>query len=253
MHTYLINLTRRPDRLAQMDDALKALSLPYTRIEAVDGADADISQPAGHYMPKGAFACYLSHIKAYRAFLESGASHCVIMEDDVALSPRLPKALESAAFYQDQNAILRLEAPTNIHWKLPSYSKLKAVTAQNGFASYELISKSYGTGAFIMPRAIAKAMVAQHASPVWPIDLRLFHQRIPEHPGFKILQISPALALQHQYLSGRDDSDIIQNALKLRWFERHIMARNFTNNLRSIFRRLARIAGFNRAFPFADN
>ena len=158
MQIYVINLKRRPDRLAQMDTALAALGLPYTHIDAVDGANSNIGQPAGHKLPASAFACYLSHLKAYRAFVATGDSHCVIMEDDVALSPRLPQALSNSLFYGDQNAIVRLEAPTNIHWHEPSFNAPKAVQQQTGLATYTLKSKSYGTGAFVLPRSLAKAI-----------------------------------------------------------------------------------------------
>ena len=246
MHIYLINLTRRPDRLAKMDAALTALGLPYTRIEAVDG----LSLTATAAMPAAAQGCYLSHINAYRAFLETGASHCVIMEDDVVLSPRLPDALKAPIF--SDKAITRLEAPTNLQWNLPSYSRPKAVATEKGLSTYALLSKSYGTGAFVMPRNVAEAMVLHHAAPKWPIDLRLFHPRIVGHPEFEIHQISPALAIQRQFLTGEDDSDIRQTEQHpSQWNKTHPMLRNISGNLRGVFRIIARLGGFIRSFPFA--
>jgi len=252
MQIYVINLSRRPDRLAQIGAALSALELPFSRVEAIDGMAADLGQPAAHRLPAPAYACYLSHIKAYSAFLETGDSHCVIMEDDVALSPHLPAALAASCFYSDQNAIVRLEAPTNIQWHLPSYSKPKFVAKHNGLATYKLTSKSYGTGAFVLPRSIAKTLLAKHANPFLPIDLRLFHQRRSGHPGFNILQFDPALVIQRQYIGGVDDSDIKRVKNKPHRFSSiHPVLRNIIGNLRKVFRAIARLTGCNRRFPFA--
>lgn len=250
MHTYLINLGRRPDRLANMDAALTALGLPYTRIEAADGSA--LTLPAGQTMPAAAYGCYLSHIEAYRAFLATDAQHCVIMEDDVALSPRLPEALKGP-FFSD-TAITRLEAPTNVHWKLPSYSKPKAVARAGGLATYQLISRAYGTGAFVLPRALARRIVEAQPMPEIPIDLRLFHPRLPGHLGFAVHQFRPALALQKQFLNGEDDSNIALTAQHpSQWNSGHPMVRNFKGNVNSLAQMAARLAGFNRSYPFADS
>ena len=253
MQIYVINLTRRADRLAKMDTALKALGLPYTRIEAIDGADADTGQPKDHGLPASAYACYLSHLKAYRAFLETGDSHCVIMEDDVALSPHLPKALSSSQFYEDKNAIIRLEAPANNHWQKPSFHMPRAVQTFNGLATYKLITQSYGTGAFVLPRGIAKRVLAQQTSPELDIDVRLFHQHRPRHLGFNILQFSPALAIQRQYSEKLDDSDIHPERLRREQPHNiHPMLRNLIGNLRVIFYSLTWLTACNRRFPFAN-
>ena len=249
MQIYVINLARRPDRLAKMDAGLTALGLPYTLINAVDGAD--ISSPAGHRLSDAAYACYLSHIKTYRAFLETGASHCVIMEDDVVLSPRLPEALAASCFYTDQNAIVRLERPTNIYWSDPSFNTPFAVASQNRLATYALLTKSFGTGAFVLSRQVAKAVVEQHSAPELDIDVRLFDPRRAGHLGFKILQFSPSLALQRQHYDGIQDSDIphrpahaLQNA--------HPLLLNMLINLKLFIAGLARLMGLSRRFPFDD-
>ncbi|HIP24473.1 MAG TPA: glycosyltransferase family 25 protein [Rhodobacteraceae bacterium] len=246
MQIYVINLKRRPDRLAKIDAGLAALGLPYTRINAVDGAD--ISSPAGNPLPDAAYACYLSHIKTYRAFLETKDSHCVIMEDDVALSPRRPEALSARCFYTDQNAIVRLERPTNYYWSDPCFNKPFAVASQNRLATYALLTKSLGTGAFVISRQVAEAVVQQQPNPEVPIDVRLFNQRHTGHLGFKILQFSPALALQRLHYDGIKDSDIPFVISP----KSHPLLQNMAINLKLAFAGLAYIIGLSRRFPFAD-
>lgn len=250
MQIYLINLKHRPDRLAKMEAALAGLGLTFERIEAVDGAAPDFIRPKEHRLSGPAYACYLSHIKAYRVFLGTNAPRCVIMEDDVILSPRLPEALANGRFFAGQNAIVRLERPTNLFWHAPSYCKPWPVMAENGLATYELLSKSFGTGAFVLPRGIAKTMVEQHAMPEFAIDVRLFNRRRAGHPGFKIRQFSPSLAVQTSHYNAVPDSDIPhKNTHSSR--HTHPLQRNIVRNLRRIGAAAARLAGFNRRFPFA--
>ncbi len=254
MHIYLINLARRPDRLAEMDAEISALGLRYTRIDAVDGAASSLGQPENHPISTAAYACYLSHIRAYQAFLKSGDPHCVIMEDDVALSPRLPKALSQLELFTDENAIIRLEAPTNQNFMRPSYCKPKPEFSENGFSTYDLFGKSNGTGAFIISRAMAKIMVSRNATPVLPIDVRLFHPRRANFPGFTILQINPALAIQRRVLNARTDSDIRFGMRPVPpSYPGQYLVRNMWKNLHFVLRNLARPIRLSRSFPFAND
>ena len=89
---YVINLDRRPDRLACIREDLGRLGLSFTRIAAVDGRETDLSgarRPWLSYLyeglcvPKsGTVGCFLSHRRAWSDFLASGASQALILEDD---------------------------------------------------------------------------------------------------------------------------------------------------------------------------
>ena len=94
MRIYLINLARRPDRLAAMTRGQTALGLALERVEAVDAAAAEPDAldrwfedggPLGE-IPRGDKACLLSHRLAWEKFLASGDRHAVFLEDDVLLS-----------------------------------------------------------------------------------------------------------------------------------------------------------------------
>ncbi|HEY5346698.1 MAG TPA: glycosyltransferase family 25 protein, partial [Rhizomicrobium sp.] len=72
MRSYLINLSRRTDRLAAMTAQFAALGLAFTRVEAVDARgtpDSAIEKwftatgPLG-LLPKGDKCCTLSHRRA---------------------------------------------------------------------------------------------------------------------------------------------------------------------------------------------
>lgn len=93
MQTYVINLDRRPDRLAEISDHLKELELPFVRIPATDGTLWDgigwkkrgVSKE--NYW-RGAAGCYFSHLRALRTAIDSNIFPCIILEDDAVLSEK---------------------------------------------------------------------------------------------------------------------------------------------------------------------
>src|SRR3569833_2534921 len=106
MQTFLINLARRSDRLRAMRSQLSALDISFTLIPAIDARttpDHTIDRhlaargPLGP-LPKGDKCCTLSHLLAWDAFLASGASHGLFLEDDVALDPDAAHLLHYAAW-----------------------------------------------------------------------------------------------------------------------------------------------------------
>ena len=107
-HVYLINLKRRPDRLAnfmQYYNASDMVHVPYTKFEAIDGGELDIERiplsdlaraelkeiettgfRSKHYqLTKGAIGCYLSHVKIWEDVLQKGHNITLILEDDAKI------------------------------------------------------------------------------------------------------------------------------------------------------------------------
>ncbi len=266
MQIYVINLARRPDRLAKMEAQLSALGLPFTRIDAVDGTgDAEIGYPRNHpRLSKPEYACYLSHINTFRAFLETGASHCLVLEDDVELSARLPAFLAETPFLTSDRALVRLEAPNMVHWGHPALCMPRPVKAHGGFRLFRLLSVGHGTGAYIIPRPLAARIVAQFSEPRRHIDLFLFQKWIPGKPNFPTWQCQPPLARQWSFrdMSKPRDSDIMAarkahmraagSAPALLDIAR-TFGRNITTNLRRLVYRLGRVSGlFTQKFPFDE-
>src|SRR5882757_6064850 len=101
MRIYLINLARRPDRLASMTGQATALDLALERVEALDATSAQGLErwfvPAGPLgeIPRGDKACLLSHRRAWELFIASDEAHAVFLEDDVRLSGSAPALLGS--------------------------------------------------------------------------------------------------------------------------------------------------------------
>ncbi len=93
---FLINLDRSPDRLEATAAELSASGLEWRRVAAVDGNDIELPNSSlvderayrrRHHavLRRGEVGCYLSHYKALGMFLETGAPHALILEDDVTI------------------------------------------------------------------------------------------------------------------------------------------------------------------------
>lgn len=107
MKTYVVNLDGSDDRLRSISDLLDNLSIPFERVSAVDGRKLDLSTVADYddgrarrYMGRslvgGEIGCYYSHLKVARLFLESGAPHALVFEDDARPVCDIKQLLEQA-------------------------------------------------------------------------------------------------------------------------------------------------------------
>jgi GR25 family glycosyltransferase involved in LPS biosynthesis len=77
----LINLDSRPDRLASSRSFAESQGFGFTRISAINGAELNLDRNS--ILSPGAIGCYKSHLEAYKIFIKSGASHALILEDDL--------------------------------------------------------------------------------------------------------------------------------------------------------------------------
>ena len=90
---FVINLDRSPERLAYVMPQVKALGFPVKRVVGIDGkklSESEIENVTNNSTlakEKGTIGCTLSHMKAWREFLESNYEYAVIFEDDVAFDP----------------------------------------------------------------------------------------------------------------------------------------------------------------------
>jgi len=80
--SYVINLVDRPDRLIAFHHDSNAPTASLEIIEAVDGKVLKECHPS----PDPVAACWLSHQKVYRTFLDSRALFALILEDDAVFS-----------------------------------------------------------------------------------------------------------------------------------------------------------------------
>ncbi len=225
MRIYLINLARRPDRLAAM--TAEARGLPLTRIAALDAASAE---PAGidHWfagggplgeIPRGDKCCLLSHRSAWETFVATGDAHAVFLEDDVRLSPSAAALLTSDGWIPPSVQVVKLE-----HYGPPGQRVLLNDLRPVGedFMLGRMLSRHTGAAAYILSRGAAQALLGETRFNL-PVDHLLFN---PNNSAlFASLapwQLVPAIARQTEFVGEKSDIDGTRAGLR-RWSLRYLM------------------------------
>ncbi len=94
----LINLDESTDRLKRITRALEAQDARFGRLSAFDGRgvppetiseydDADARRYMGRSLTGGEIGCFLSHLRAAKAVVESGSAYGLVLEDDALPLP----------------------------------------------------------------------------------------------------------------------------------------------------------------------
>ena len=224
MRIFLINLARRPDRLAAMTEALGRLGLGFTRIDALDAGTAsdlgtafDDAGPLGE-IPRGDRACLLSHRAAWRAFAATGDDHAVILEDDVVLSPSAAHFLKHTNWIPPGVELIKLEhyGPRGQSVLLSDFRDVGPPFGKQHFRLARMHSRHTGAAAYILSRRLAEKLLAQQRFNL-PVDHLLFNPN--NSPLFAALapwQLLPALARQQDFIG--EKSDIEKTRVTLRAF-----------------------------------
>lgn len=221
MRIYLINLVRRPDRLAAMVRQAASLGLRLERIEALDAAQEapasldrwfEAGGPLGE-IPKGDKACLLSHRCAWELFVASPDSHAVFLEDDVRLSSRAPVLLAASDWIPADAAVVKLEhyGPAGQRVLLKD---LRAIPPD--FQLGRMLSRHTGAAAYILSREAAELLLRQTRFDL-PVDHLLFNPNNSRlFAQLNPWQLLPAIARQEEFVG--EKSDIEATRLGLRSF-----------------------------------
>ncbi len=261
MRLYLINLDRRPDRLAAMTAQAGHLGLALTRIPAMDARAIDPAEldrwfapegPLGE-IPRGDKACLLSHRRAWEAFLATNDSHAVVLEDDVRLSPAAGVWLASDAWVPAGIGLIKLEhyGPTGQRVLLTDFRSLSlppsrqaAMAVGEGFRLARILSRHTGAAAYLISRPVAELLMARTRFNL-PVDhlmfnpnnSRLFARLMP-------FQLLPAIARQQEFIGEKSDIEGTRRplrALSLTYARRELV--RFGYDLRLVPRQLAALMG----------
>ncbi len=183
---FVINLDGSDDRLRSISDKLDAAGMAFTRLSAVDGRGFDPDrvpdydpQAAQRYMGRalvgGEIGCYHSHLAAARAFLESGASWGLILEDDSDPDPELRRVVEKTIGFLDAH---------DPDWRIVNLGnhKLKIAmpchaiaTARTRYVLHQAFYFPMTTGAILWSRKGARDFVEGHGAIFAPVDNFLRH------------------------------------------------------------------------------
>lgn len=249
MRIYLINLERRPDRLAAMKAQGQALGLTLTRIEALDAVAAapgvlDARFAAGGPLgeiPRGDKACLLSHRMAWEQFIVSGDAHAVFLEDDVRLSPCAGALLGDDGWIPHGIGVVKLE-----HYGPPGQRVLLTGMRAVGedFKLGRMLSRHTGAAAYILSRDAAQVLMAETRFDL-PVDHLLFNPNNSRlFARLAPWQLLPAIARQEQFVGA--PSDIEGTRVKLRqmsWTYSKRELLRFAYDLKLIPRQIAALLG----------
>lgn len=90
---YVVNLERAVERRKRTSLNLNEHNIPFLCVSAIEGSTVTVpedfrgsSEDIEHPTVRNEYACTLSHIKAIKEGLRSGADHFVIFEDDVGFN-----------------------------------------------------------------------------------------------------------------------------------------------------------------------
>lgn len=170
MLTYVINLDDARDRWAHI---VAAFGPEVVRVPAVDGSvlhptPAEFSERGyrrfhGREINTREVACYLSHVRAIRTFLATGAPHALICEDDIVPVTNLGDILAGAMHHARWWDVLRLTGLSANH-------PLRLTGLPHGASLCTHLSRMKGAGAYVLNRKAAEAF-SRHLLPMWlPYD-----------------------------------------------------------------------------------
>jgi glycosyl transferase, family 25 len=210
----VINLARRPDRLAQMTALLGGFGLGFVRVDAVDAGAVSLealrsqfadSAPLGP-LSAGDMCCSQSHRLAWRLLAGLDCEWGVVLEDDVLLAADFAAVLADAAAIPEQVDLVKLERCTYSHRALLD----APVSGPAGHALQHLRSRHICAAGYMLRRRRAADAVQLTQRLAVPVDHFLFNPNLPGC-GRAIAphQLNPAVVEQEATPDGKNaNSDI---------------------------------------------
>jgi glycosyl transferase family 25 len=203
---FYINLRRRPDRRAWMEQQSARLGLALERVEATTPADippAEIAA-AAPWLGQGELACTYSHRSIWRLIAERNLPHALVLEDDCVLAPELVPLLADPELMAPGIDLIQLETH-------PSRAVLgrRLPTAAPGITKRRMMSSALGGGAYLIRGELARALIDDPDLIRFEMGVFLFGRNGPNLYRHRVFQAFPAVATPLDVLvtadAGRSD------------------------------------------------
>jgi glycosyl transferase family 25 len=202
MDCYVINLDRHPERWDRMVAELAKHGLLPHRLRAFDGMrlrpDTRRLAPDGGYaMSRFEIACVLSHRRAWRALVRSGAPAAMVFEDDIHVGQGIAALVTDPALLELGFDLLHLET----FWGQVLVDRRQGGVVQ-GRRIDRLLTTHWGAAGYILTRSAAERLLRETRGAPLPADWLLFDEICFTEMGFRVGQVLPAIVVQEQLRLG---------------------------------------------------
>ena len=208
MHVYVINLARRPDRRAFMQQQADRLGMQFDYIDAVDAQsptanldEIEILSGLHGRISKGDLACTLSHRKFWRLLLASGEPYAVVLEDDAILADDCGQFFADSGWIPAGADLVKLER----HGKMKPIFMDRLMRPAHARQVGRLYSKCAGTAGYAVSAEGARMLLAATEAIDDPIDQMMFNPgRSTLFDRLKPFILEPSICEQEQVAVATD-------------------------------------------------
>ena len=251
---YVINLARRPDRLAVIAERLAAAGLSFERIDAVDAQSTPDEAIDPHFsagsgfgrVAKGDRCCTLSHLRFFERLVASRDDYALVLEDDAVFDGAALRRVLDTNWLPPEVDLVKIEAYGGVGRKILVGPQQRCLP---GLSIARLHSRHTGTGGYIISRALAAWLLSEAKPLSVPIDHLLFNPQLsPVFERIRPYQLLPTLVRQFDF---KVDSDIDHWRIPYRQFSVEFVKRElwrFATDVRALPQQVAQLAFGNWRF-----
>ena len=201
LYIEMINLAGATDRRDHMKTELAQCNVAAEMHPAVDVSEVSEDElyaqvmregPWGYVAPTQA-ACTVSHLQVWQRFLNSDKTHCLVLEDDIHISPELGHWTGSLAWWPADADIVKLE-----RWRGRTLKILldQEASTHLGRRISRMYSRHVGAAGYVLSRKAAQRVLASQPLPL-VVDNLLFNMNASRAlDSLRLYQVQPALIVQ---------------------------------------------------------
>ena len=239
MKVYFLNLDRSQDRNRFMSDQLSELGLDAIRIPAVEGSTLSeeeyLKRNPTRNIVKVEVACFLSHRKGWKQFIESNEPFAAFMEDDVHISPNITHLLKNPKWIPNNADVIKFEI---VKPKKLVVSR-EAISIFNNISIRRLHSEHLGAAGYILTQSAAIKLYnwSEHFNA--PVDHFLFDNKVGFFQQLNIYQTFPALAIQDLFINQANIEKSLLNSPRMEFRQtnkNHLNLKTYPKLIRELLR-----------------
>lgn len=195
MKTYVISLQDSFDRRKSISTKLELNGLNYSFFNAAKGKDQDLLKKINKQINYSAFksdgeiGCAISHLALYKKLIDSNEKAMLILEDDIILSPKFLKTIESLRQNISKNDLILIGYGSSITL---SYSDSKYISSFSKKTKIEKIKLWY-------PRESLMGTIGYIIGSEAAEKIFYFSKKI-DKPSDVLLNYAPVLGIDYRAL-----------------------------------------------------